>query len=461
MRLRISFSKGKSKKVKRLAEHNQELEEILGYSERIIPTAESRKSSNPVAIFEKLRQLACGVHSTLKTWECSAANCHSHLAHLRLQADKTSVSLDVLFTLDNVQGPSFKPKRHEVIFQPATSTNVAHPADRGDIRNVEQATTFMQLQDRFEEVENMVPVSRGTSWFTNTKKAAAQRKNLPLQFQKKVARFAATTPVATPPPSTPVPTITSILDSGNLCSSLRAAQNHKIGFLADNYGRKYQLSRPSQADNVLTTARLINLSELLDACHKASIDVSRQRRFSIAAHITSALLQLQMSPWLAARWSKCDLYFFVDSQSVYNDRPYISQTFALKKHAQQAGTSTHGPTSSTQSDEDEARDCLFSVGIMIVELIFGYNIESCNFHHEFYGPNNQPNDLTDVATARKLAKKVLGDSGAEISDVVMRCLYCNFGLKPNFQDKRFKEAIYEGVIRPLTDYMKVWQPVMP
>jgi len=40
---------------------------------------------------------------------------------------------------------------------------------------------------------------------------------------------------------------------------------------------------------------------------------------------------------------------------------------------------------------------------------------------------------------------------AEIAHAVWRCLRCGFGPAPDLKDKRFKEAYYEGVIKPLED----------
>ena len=47
--------------VKRLWTHNQELDEIVGYNERTLPIANKRKSSDPVALFEKMSQHACAM----------------------------------------------------------------------------------------------------------------------------------------------------------------------------------------------------------------------------------------------------------------------------------------------------------------------------------------------------------------------------------------------------------------
>ena len=106
--------------------------------------------------------------------------------------------------------------------------------------------------------------------------------------------------------------------------------------------------------------------------------------------------------------------------------------------------------------EDEARACLFKVGIIILELIFGQNIEDCSFRKEYYGKDDKPNDQTDFCAAKRWARMVEGDSGPNIGDAVRRCVDCSFGPKPNFSDVRFRESVYEGVIKPLSSYSDLW-----
>ena len=208
------------------------------------------------------------------------------------------------------------------------------------------------------------------------------------------------------------------------------------------------------------TARLTPVPELLDAYQRDDIELARQRRFGMAVHIASALLQTQMSPWLSNRWSKYELYFLADSQTIYSDHPYVSQTF-VPDLTDPPEPLRNKPSNLLPIFEDDSRACLFTVGVIILELIFGCNIESCKFRHFYYGSNNQPNDQTDVSTARRWAQQVLGECGAEIADVVRRCLDCSFGPKPSFKDKSFREAVYDGVIRPLTDYSKIWPVTVP
>ena len=471
-RIQLSFSKGKDKKVKILANHNQELQEILGYSERIIPIAETRKSSTPVALFEKVRQHASCVHNALKRhWKCSNQKCRSHRVHLTLHAEVKVVSVNVLFIIEDGQGPYPEAIKQEVVIQPVDSSMTASQAQTAQISYVQQATAFTKLQKRIEDTKSAKRESSFNKIMSKVSNIARGNPGAPAH-SKKQARF------ATPLPAiiisqhkqvfSPSVTVTSI-DSlsfdhiTDLCSSLRNCKERCIGVISDESDRQFLLSKqplPSPVTTAPHTARLIRLPELLDAYHRAEITITRQHRFEMAFHIASALLQTHLSPWLSTKWSKHDIYFLADSQNLYSNQPYISQTFVSKISDASAPVPYSPSTISKSVSEEHSRASLFCVGVIVLELIFGQNIESCPLRPLYYGANNQPNEQTHATTARAWAKQVLGECGAEIADVVRRCLDCAFGPRPDFMDPRFREAIYECVIRPLGDYLKPWQVVM-
>ncbi|KAM0801424.1 hypothetical protein BDR22DRAFT_847382 [Usnea florida] len=249
----------------------------------------------------------------------------------------------------------------------------------------------------------------------------------------------------------------------DLCSSLQQdSPNPNLGILFDEFDRQFQVVKPiesSPATVAPVSARLVALPEILDAQHQTSIDIARHRRFEMAVNIASALLQIHRSPWLSGRWSKRHFLFLADGEKVYSDYPYLSQMFML--NGKDPLTKDYSLEPSPSVLEEDARDSLFAVGVIILELIFGHNIEDCSFRHSYYGSDNLPNDQTDISTARKWSQKVLGECGVEIADVVRRCLDCSFGPRPNLRNKRFKEAVYEGVIRPLADHLKIWKVDVP
>lgn len=468
MRIKISFSKGKTKKVKRLANHNQELQEILGYSERIIPIADVRKSSGPVALFEEIRQHACAVHNALKRhWKCPDQVCRPHRAYLNPQAGAKSAHLNLLFVLEGKQGSSLQPMKQEVVIQPAKCGSGVNPKST-PLSYVEQSSSFTVVQERFENIKNTKEASGFGKIFSKGSKAS------PTSKRGKQTRFEIPTLTITFDEQSPLHNSKSMVGSAdikhpspqrpvNLCSSLRGCQDNSVGVISDEFDREFRLSKSSGHGAGITipdTATLVPLPDLLDAHHRTSIEIARQRRFGMAVNIASALLQIQMSPWVSNKWSKYEFYFLADSQSVYSDRVYVSQTFVSGETAP-LGPLPNKPSDFTPMFEDDGRACLFTVGVIILELIFGCNIESCKFRHLYYGPNNQPNDQTDVCTAKKWAKQVLGECGGEIDDVVQRCLNCSFDPKPCFKDKTFREAVYKNVIKPLADYSKIWPVVVP
>ncbi|EEU41653.1 uncharacterized protein NECHADRAFT_87584 [Fusarium vanettenii 77-13-4] len=488
-RVQISFSKGKHKKVKKLASHNQELQEILGYSERLIPISDRRKASEPVGRLEKLRQHACSVHSALKSqWKCNKS-CRSHEAHLSLRAEAVSVSMNFMFIVHGGQGTSSKPITQEVVTQPKE----ALPPTLSDISRVPQSallTTVQQtiieqdtlakrrpnvihrLSQRLHAKELSLKGSSGKAGdpnSTSTKKTVRFGSPVPViaisppgnssQARARTARSLNAAPVASPTigdSSAPLPI-------ADLCFNKK--QSSVV--IQDNSDRLLELCKPSKGLRMVISerVRLYPLPELLDAYHQATIDLSRQHRFEMATHIASALLQAHRSPWLSAKWSKRDFYFLadMDSQSLRSSHPFVSRNFLSGSDDEEEATTSEIPNFSgnRQASEEDTRACLFTVGVIILELIFGHNIEDCSFRKDYYGKDNKPNDQTDISTARKWAMKVLGDSGADVADVVRRCLDCSFGPKPSFSDVRFRNSVYEGVIKPLAGYSKVWSEVMP
>ncbi|OCL13570.1 hypothetical protein AOQ84DRAFT_414346 [Glonium stellatum] len=477
-RIQISFSKGKNRKVRKLASHNTELQDILGYSERVIPIADTRKTSPPIALFEKIRQHASTLHSALSChWKCSSRNCSSHQAHLNLRGETNIINLSLLFIIKDKNEPSSKSVKQEVIIRPTEGNTTVPPAITPQISHVQQAASFTAMQKHFQDAGTTKKEPRFGRFvpkiFKNkTLASGSSRSNAttPVQSQKQ-AHFAMQAPTITVSQHSQVQKLPDItICSSNpsfprivdLCSSLRTCRDSNFGVIVDGFGREFLLSKSTEGhpEKVLNTVRLVPLPNLLDAYHNFGIEIDRQHRFKIALHIASALLQIHMTPWLPTGWSKRDLYFLADSHTVHSDHPYVRQTFAsktIRSPAQTKNSLKDDP--SLRSKEEDTRASLFTVGVILLELIFGQNIESCSFRKDYYGPDGQPNDQTDISTARKWAQKVLGECGVHISDVVRRCLDCSFGPRPSLNDKRFREAVYEGVIKPLADYSKTWQEV--
>ncbi|KAF2864735.1 hypothetical protein BDV95DRAFT_613273 [Massariosphaeria phaeospora] len=116
-RLRFCASKEKYRGVSALKKFNQELKDILGYSEWLISTTNTPNPYRSVELYERVRQQACKVNEALELhWKCGHGTCSSHQASLRLEAGVTTNILRVLFTLTTPSGSSLNSR--EVLVRP-------------------------------------------------------------------------------------------------------------------------------------------------------------------------------------------------------------------------------------------------------------------------------------------------------------------------------------------------------
>ena len=328
-RIQISFSKGKYKKVKKLAVHNQELEEILGYSERVIPISKARSSSNLLTLSEKTQRLACGIYNALQRhWKCSGSDCSVHQAHLNLRPEMTVPKLNIVFSLNGGQGQSAKPSKQEVIIQEVKDDKAAHPTTAPVIGHVQRATSLTNLQQQFEMMEPTKSRLSVSKIFTRSSSSINGISKTVAKHEKQV-RFAS--PELDRPSQPQEPQVTSDSHIYDLCSTLKNCDGLCYGVITDESNRRFQILKPSQPGLAVSApedARL-TLSQVLDAHHFATMNLNRRLRFEIALHISYTLLHIQMSPWLPGKWSKHDLHFLADANALYSDYPYVCKSFVL------------------------------------------------------------------------------------------------------------------------------------
>ncbi|KAK1840535.1 hypothetical protein CCHR01_16845 [Colletotrichum chrysophilum] len=471
-RLQLSFSKGKDKKVRKLAGLNQVMQEILGYSERTLPISDRRKTSEPVKRLEKARQHACSVYNALRHhWKCAQDSCsHGHKAHLRLCSDGApeASSVVLVWGTGEKNSSSLKPKAHEVVIQ-TVGPKVSTPS--ADVKAVHGSANLSKLQSI---TDDKLQYSKVKPSFIDKVSLRLQSKpgsptTSPTSPSRKSVTFAELTPAILVTTSVDKramedssPSIPFKADGDcpgkqqiqSLCAFLEETSLRE-GLLDEQLNRRLHVDKTSSVLRRMISdkMRLVSLPDLLHAHHEAKLCLPRQTRFEMAAHMSSAFLHAYPSPWMSVAWTKNNFYFLVDndSQTLSSCHPFLSRSFR--------DSTAETSACVTNLSEQEVRDYLVAVGIIVLELIFGHDIRHCTFRND-YLRDGQPNEFTDVLTAKRWAKKVLGESGPNIADVVRRCLDCSFGPRPVFSDVRFRESVYEGVIKPLATYSKIWPEVI-
>jgi hypothetical protein len=99
---------------------------------------------------------------------------------------------------------------------------------------------------------------------------------------------------------------------------------------------------------------------------------------------------------------------------------------------------------------------LFSLGVLLLELAFAQTLESQPFRKEFL-LNGEPNEFTNLCTAKKWHEQVEPEFGDGIADAIRRCLDCAFGPVADFDNDQFSQAILDDVIYPLESFVSLWK----
>jgi hypothetical protein len=376
------------------------------------------------------------------------------------------LQLDLLFTLNDDQDAPMR--NQEVRIRRAKNSQPA--VHSNNISEVSQEPGFRIAQKQMQELgsSKKQAIIKGlfsrTSFSSSSSLASKTRGSKQIRFESSTTAISTLYPsqsvLVIPPANEPIQAPSTKLIS-NLCDSLNTCTESDLGFLTDESDRTFQLSKPDvpRSDDHMPMAQLVALPAIIDAHYQHDMRLTRLQRLQMASNLPKALLQLQKSPWVQDRWDRSHFQFLTDMDALYNEQPYLSRSFMKPVGSSDpiAGAKSSSPSESAFAEEEDTRAALFTIGITILELIFGQPITACPFRKNYYGPDGKPNDLTDANTAEKWSKTVLGEYGPEISEVIRRCLHCSFGPAPNMSNPRFREALYQGVVCPLADALKPWE----
>lgn len=245
----------------------------------------------------------------------------------------------------------------------------------------------------------------------------------------------------------------------NLCSRLFGdAKVSSLGYLSGDEGC-FHVLRPSSGFPFTTPEydRVVRLTSLLEDGTKDETgtsgvieptELSRLTRMALALKLANAMLQLYPSPWLRNSWSKDDICVFqLKSGQVLTEVPFLLWDMAWGKWQQKAKAA------------ENPRNALLSLGILIMELWFGETIETRPFWRRHYGPDGNEPESARLTAAISWQKKAAADGGSMLHDTTHRCIWGNFGVTTlDFEDTRFVGAVYDGVICPLENMLRLMWP---
>lgn len=180
----------------------------------------------------------------------------------------------------------------------------------------------------------------------------------------------------------------------------------------------------------------------------------RLERLKIAYVLSLSLLHFgsYSTSWFQERWRSRDVFFFIELQNQLQKYgttldPYVVPCFP---------TSDRGmPPPPTPSSGIARNEQLFSLALVLIEIAFSDTLSK--IYEPAKIPTTKGDDIVEFMKAKMILDSgmLMREMGLAYSQVVSRCLYCDFGIDgADFSKKELQEIFYEKVVCELENGFK-------
>lgn len=104
------------------------------------------------------------------------------------------------------------------------------------------------------------------------------------------------------------------------------------------------------------------------------------------------------------------------------------------------------------NERKRIKACLRSLGVLLLELLFGEPLESRSLRQADLKPDGRGSDLADEFAIFMWQKEVEKHFGDGIAEAIKRCLWCLFESDADFGNSAFVRAIWEYVALPVQQF---------
>jgi hypothetical protein len=260
---------------------------------------------------------------------------------------------------------------------------------------------------------------------------------------RKTAHFVPSINVSPPsqPPILRSPSSDLAVKIDSLCRVLVAAhqQDCCLGVLEDETWQHhiYSVTGPATKAQV---SEAVSLNEIIHGAKR----IAPRQKCMLALTLASSVLQLHDTLWLPRTWKTKDIFFLKnDSGNAIPSQFYVSQTF----------TSASQIAAAAKRRRLVKNETVFALGVALLELAHGASILTLK-EPEDLGEDGKDDSMTEVSIANRLARELNNYESENYAWAVYRCITCSFDLFTfDFDDQKFQEAFYQGVVIPLqVDY---------
>ena len=267
---------------------------------------------------------------------------------------------------------------------------------------------------------------------------------------KKSVRFCTPSPSS---PSNPPPTPSNLLNickHNNLCNHLQTVicqsinSHHCIGYLEQGPGAKHlvYIDGKTSVRNGGLTKSLLDLFQGPKKGLSFGYQSSQYQRTCLANSLATAILQFHPTPWLSSSLNSKELYFDSSCCSSLANIDGLREPFV--------DVSVKKPDNMPYEDSSHSlwhfapNLFLFRLGVMLLELAFEEPLK--NMEKPIDRQGKLEDQHAEFFTARRMTRIVSSTMGARYSEVVRKCLHCDFGRGDDLASPALQEAFYREVV---------------
>lgn len=226
----------------------------------------------------------------------------------------------------------------------------------------------------------------------------------------------------------------------NMCSLARGEVERPFtGFLSAGHETRVLLQLSAAPVCSPENFKVESLEQYLDSTPQ------RSQRLQLGLQLVQTVLTLGVTPWVPEKCTRMEVLLIRNLDSA-DPAPYISHesvrnTFKGKQRVERSA---------------QARATLFTIGVLLLELLFRKTLESLPLRTEFHGRVGVADYTADLCTAIQWQKQVEAEFGDRIADAIRRCVLCAFEPQPDLGDSAFIRAVCTNVVEPLEEFLLAW-----
>ncbi|KAH7312519.1 hypothetical protein B0I35DRAFT_437204 [Stachybotrys elegans] len=449
-RLKTAFSHKKDMHLSKIREGNKAL---YGFLDRASHLSRSSTSISPIrnntilsSIFDAQEQAKCVYQCFQRRWTCTCVPVQQHPCSITVEGPY----LQFLFVNDS--------KTTKVQF--GFSKTIDPAIDEPDPPRSEEVLILNEQVSLKNRLKNLKKESKGVMQLAAsslTVLSTAQPRNKMLfegfqkpseKLKKKKVAFAnrATTAVSPSPTGIPAPPI-SRHDTGeeivSMCLAIKDSNQlpvPSIGFM--DSGPELRIILQFQDQPTGSPANQTFESFLRSTTRRFA-------RLQLGLNVLLGILKLG-SCWLPQAWSKQSINVVKwepgkEQQPLvypYLSHPSIHQTLDAERL--------------TITSTENARASLLSLGILLLELLFGQTLEEQAFYADFCNKEGEANEFTALCAAWKWQKGVEEEFGQKMANAIRLCVTCEFD-SPDLENSKFVAAVWTSVAQPIEEFLQAYR----